>query len=143
MNPRSAGTRHELWNIIMSRTILMGLGCGFVFLGVIGIVLPIVPTTPFLILAAACFAKSSPRLHGWLLANRIFGPMLRNWQESRTIPRRAKWMATIMVLLVGTVSFLSLDAGWLRVLLVALLAPPLVLVLWLPVTGDPGPPAGE
>jgi len=65
----------------------------FVALGVVGAFLPILPTTPFIILAAACFARSSPRLEAWLLSHRVFGPLLRDWRERGAIPRHAKLAA--------------------------------------------------
>lgn len=59
-------------------------------LAVIGAVLPLVPTTPFLLVAAFAFARSSPRLHGWLVNHRRFGPLIRNWQDHGAISRRTK-----------------------------------------------------
>jgi uncharacterized membrane protein YbaN (DUF454 family) len=75
------------------RYVYLGLGLVFVALGVIGAFLPVLPTTPFLIVAAACFARSSPRLESWLLNHPQFGPMLRAWREHGAIPRKAKLMA--------------------------------------------------
>ncbi|MEZ5765618.1 MAG: YbaN family protein [Xanthobacteraceae bacterium] len=75
------------------RYVYLGLGLTFVALGVIGAFLPVLPTTPFLIVAAACFARSSPRLESWLLNHPQFGPMLRAWREHGAIPRKAKLMA--------------------------------------------------
>jgi uncharacterized membrane protein YbaN (DUF454 family) len=66
------------------------LGCFFVLLGFIGAVLPLMPTTVFLIAAAWAFGKSSPRLERWLLEHPKFGPMLLGWRENGVIPRRAK-----------------------------------------------------
>jgi len=77
----------------LMRGVFLVLGLGFVALGFIGIFLPVLPTTPFLILAAACFARSSERLEGWLLNHRHFGPLLRDWRARGAIPRKAKWMA--------------------------------------------------
>ncbi|ODA68616.1 Inner membrane protein YbaN [Methyloligella halotolerans] len=71
------------------------LGLIFVGIGAIGIVLPVLPTTPFLILAAACFTRSSPRLERWLLDHAHFGPLLRDWRERGAIPRRAKMLAVL------------------------------------------------
>lgn len=73
------------------RLVWLALGLLAVGLGVLGIFLPLLPTTPFMILAAACFARSSDRLHGWLLRHRLFGPMIVNWRQHRAIPRRAKY----------------------------------------------------
>ncbi|AJP74272.1 membrane protein [Sphingomonas hengshuiensis] len=65
----------------------------FVALGFLGALLPLVPTTIFLILAAGCFARSSPRLEAWLLDHPKFGPTLRAWREDGAIGPRAKMMA--------------------------------------------------
>ena len=77
----------------------MWAGLGFVFVGIggVGIVLPGLPTTPFLILAAACFARSSQRLYDKLLAHRMFGPLIRDYREGRGIPRRAKFLSLGMM----------------------------------------------
>jgi uncharacterized membrane protein YbaN (DUF454 family) len=59
-------------------------------IGLIGIVVPLLPTTPLMILAAACFARSSPRLHDWLWNHRVFGPAIRDWRQYRAISPFAK-----------------------------------------------------
>ncbi len=76
---------------------------GFVFLGLgaLGIVLPLLPTTPFVLLSAACFARSSERWHRWLLANETFGPMIRNWEDNRCISCRVKTIGILTLVLVG------------------------------------------
>lgn len=116
------------------RYLLVVLGLLFVGLGGLGIVLPGLPTTPFLLLAAACFAKSSPRLHAWLLANRVFGELIRNWQENRTIPRRAKVIGLITLFLVGSYSVYSLDNLSLRFFVLALLLLPSTILIRLKTT---------
>lgn len=80
--------------------------CGMVALalGVIGIFLPLLPTTPFLILAAACFARSSQRMHDWLYAHPKLGPSLRNWRDNRAISPKAKRMAVLAMILAFAVS---------------------------------------
>lgn len=76
---------------------------GFVFLGagIVGIFLPLLPTTPFVLLSAACFARSSEKWHGWLLASPTFGPMVRNWEERRCVSYRVKSVAIVSMLGVG------------------------------------------
>jgi hypothetical protein len=66
-------------------------------LGLIGVLLPLLPTTPFVLVSAFCFSRSSERLHGLLLCNRHFGPILREWEEHGVIPIKAKWVATVMM----------------------------------------------
>jgi len=80
---------------------------GFVLLGlgIIGMFLPLMPTTIFIILAAGCFARSNPRIEAWLLAHKRFGPMIVAWRAERAIPRRGKVMACIGMA-VGFVAFL-------------------------------------
>lgn len=77
----------------MMKGVYLFCGLGFLALGLIGIFLPILPTTPFLLVAAACFARSSTRLESWLLSHPVFGSLLRDWRERGAIPVRAKYMA--------------------------------------------------
>lgn len=72
---------------------LLAVGCGLA-----GIVLPLVPTTPFLLVAAYAFSRSSPALHDWLLSHPHCGPLIRNWRDHGAIPRRAKWMALCLMM---------------------------------------------
>ena len=76
-------------------------------LGVIGIVLPGLPTTPFILLAAWGAARGSQRLHDWMQTHRLFGPMIRDWEASGAVSRRAKWAATITMLVCAVVMFLT------------------------------------
>ncbi len=86
--------------IIKALWLSVGLVC--VGLGAIGMVLPILPTTPFLLAAAACFCKSSTRMYDWLLGNRWFGEYIRNYKEGRGLPIRTKITAlTVMWVTIG------------------------------------------
>ncbi|MEM7016606.1 MAG: YbaN family protein [Pseudomonadota bacterium] len=82
------------------------LGIFFVGLAILGVVLPLLPTTPFLLLAAGCFAKSSERWYRWLLSNATFGPMIRDWEENRCIQPRVKVIALVSMIGVGGTSIL-------------------------------------
>lgn len=66
-------------------------------LGLLGIFLPLLPTTPFVLLAAACFARGSERFHQWLLANPTFGPMVNEWERHRSLPYRTKVTAIVLM----------------------------------------------
>ena len=81
------------------KPVLFVLGWLFFSLGVIGAFLPILPTTPFLLLAALCFSKSSPRFHSWLLAMPVFGEAVQDWQSRRVIRTRAKILCASMLTL--------------------------------------------
>ncbi|MCJ7426202.1 MAG: YbaN family protein [Dehalococcoidales bacterium] len=74
----------------LKRRLLIAIGTICLAIGVIGIFTPILPTTPFLLLAAACYLRSSPRFHRWLMNNRIFGSYIRNFTEGRGIPIKVK-----------------------------------------------------
>lgn len=78
--------------------LLFILGWVSLVTGFIGIFLPILPTTPFVILSAYCFSKSSDKVHKWLLDLKLFGPMIRQWEKNKSIPIKAKLMATSMII---------------------------------------------
>ncbi len=81
-----------------ARILWLTLGCLAVATGALGVVLPLLPTTPFLLLAAYAFARSSPRLHRWLLEHKRFGPIIENWGRYGAISRRTKiWSVSAMV----------------------------------------------
>ncbi len=99
------------------------LGVFFLGTAVVGIVVPLLPTTPLVLVAAGCFAKSSPRTYQWLLESERFGPMIESWENSRCVPLRVKWIAVSMITLVGGSSvWFFVPAGWPKVAAAALLA---------------------
>ncbi|HMN94389.1 MAG TPA: YbaN family protein [Hydrogenophaga sp.] len=89
------------------RALLWLAGTISLALGLVGVVLPGLPTTPFVLLAAACYAKASPRLHAWLLNHRLTGPMLRDWEAHRSLTRRTKTVAVVSMLLMVSLSIWS------------------------------------
>lgn len=100
------------------KTILFILGWISVVLGVIGALLPIVPTTPFLILAAYLFSKSSPRVHSWLTSLPYFGDAIIDWETNRVIRPKAKMMSVFIIILIFATSiyFAKIHLG-LRIML--------------------------
>ena len=94
----------------MQRIILIIIGWLAVVLGTLGVVLPVLPTTPFILLAAWCFARSSPRFHAWLLYRSWFGSYLRFWQKHHAMPRGVKPRAILLILHVCHFSVVRPDA---------------------------------
>ena len=88
------------------KTVCIILGTVSLALGIIGIFLPLLPTTPFLLLTAALYFRGSPRLYQWLLNHKCLGPYIRNFRENRAIPLRAKVVS--IALMWGTMLYLSL-----------------------------------
>jgi uncharacterized membrane protein YbaN (DUF454 family) len=87
-------------------------------LGLLGIFLPLLPTTPFVLLAAACFARGSERFHQWLLANPTFGPMVNEWERHRSLPYRTKLTAIVLMSLTMAVSIVFFVRPlWLKIAL--------------------------
>jgi uncharacterized membrane protein YbaN (DUF454 family) len=126
------------------RGLLNAAGFACVGLGLLGIFLPLLPTTPFLLLAAACFARSSPRFHAWLLGNRTFGPLIHQWEKNRTIPRKTKWVAiALMSATLGASIVFFVKPLWLKGLL-ALFGLGLAIWLWrIPSTPPDAPQRDE
>ncbi len=79
------------------RLLFAGLGTLFVLLGIAGALLPVLPTTPFMLLAAACYARASTRFYNWLLNNPMFGPTILEWRRHRSIPWRVKLTAIALM----------------------------------------------
>ena len=110
------------------KIILAILGSLSFALAVAGIFLPLVPTTPLLLLAAALWVRSSERLHNWLINHRIFGKYIQNFRIHRAIPLRVKIYAVLMVwLTIGYCIFAVVDEFWWAQILMAVLA---IAITW-------------
>lgn len=120
----------------MQRIVLLSLGWLAIILGALGIVLPLLPTTPFVLLAAWCFARSSPRFHHWLLWRSPFGRYLRHWQQHQAMPPGAKGRAIALILVSFAVSIWLVKILWIRVMLGVMLCV-LLLMMWrIPVVAE-------
>jgi len=104
-------------------------------LGVVGIVLPGLPTVPFVLLSAYAAARGSARLHAWLLAHPRFGPMIRDWERERAVARRAKWLATATMALASVVMFATAPRWWMAATGTGIMA---VVGAWLWCRPEPG-----
>lgn len=100
------------------KALLVAAGSLCIVLAVLGVFLPLLPTTPFLLLASACYVRSSERLHGWLMGNRLLGGYIRNFKERRGIPVRAKVTTVVLLWLPLLYSVYRLDIFWLELGLV-------------------------
>ncbi len=103
-------------------------------LGVIGIVVPGLPTTPFVLVAAWAAARGSTRLHDWLQAHRIFGPIIRDWESNGAVSRRAKWSATIMMVICAIIVFLTAPKWWMAAIATAIMS---IVSTWLWLRPEP------
>lgn len=124
MDPAEAPQDHSAQvrkhDSLLVRCVLVGLGTLFVALGVIGIFLPLLPTTPFLLLAAACYARASTRFYNGLLNNRTFGPLIREWRAHRSLPWRVKVTTIAMMsLTLGASIVFFVQGTWLKLALAA------------------------
>lgn len=105
-------------------------------LGLIGVVLPGLPTVPFVLLSAYAAARGSRRLHVWLLSHRQFGPMIRDWQDQGAVSRRAKWLATTMMSACAVIMFLTAPAIWMAATGTTIMT---VVATWLWLRPEPRP----
>ena len=83
----------------LAQYLYITVGWLFLGLGFIGIFLPLLPTTPFVLLAAFCFSRGSTTLHRWILEQKTFGPMIRDWNQHGIIRLRVKWTSAILIVL--------------------------------------------
>lgn len=105
------GSRHHRRPVPV-RLLYAGMGTLFVLLGGLGVFMPVLPTTPFLLLAAACYARSSRRVYRWLLQQPHFGPLISEWREHRSMPYRARRKALLLIALSFGVSIVFFVPRW-------------------------------
>ena len=114
------------------RFIWLFVGLSAVGVGAVGVVVPLLPTTPFLLVAAFAFARSSERLTNWLQEHRIFGPLIDNWHRDGSIDRRSKWSAMIVIVATPVITWL-LDAPlWIVACQIVVLSGSAVFILTRP-----------
>lgn len=102
----------------LKQGLLVSIGILAVGLGSVGVFVPLLPTTPFLLLAAACFIRSSDRLYVWLIHHRWFGSYIRNYREHHAVTLRAKIVTlTLLWGVIGTSAVFAVAAWWMRALL--------------------------
>ncbi|MDD5299227.1 MAG: YbaN family protein [Gallionella sp.] len=115
--------------LLWVRLAFAALGTLFLLTGIVGVFLPILPTTPFLLLATACYARSSRRFYNWLMNHPAFGPLIVEWRTYRSIPRKIKLVAVItMTLTFGSSILFFVHDGRLQL---ALTAFGLAMAIWL------------
>lgn len=105
----------------IKRIALLGAGWLAVGLGSAGVFLPLLPTTPFLLLAAACFARSSRRFYDWLMNHKLLGRYVRDYISGRGLPRRAQWTSILLLwLTIGISAVFFVSINWVRLLLLVI-----------------------
>ena len=107
----------------LPRRLWIAAGTLFLVIGTVGIILPLLPTTPFLLVAAACYSRGSERLYKWLLGNRWFGKFIKDYLEKRAIPVKAKVLAiSVIWLTIGASVFLAVHVLPVKIVLVVIAA---------------------
>ena len=110
---------------------ILSLGCG-----IAGTVLPLVPTTPFVLVSVFAFAKSSPRLHNWLINHPKFGPLIQNWQQHGAIDRRTKTIALTVMVLTPIVTWLIGASSLVVIIQIIVLSCSAIFIVTRPETGS-------
>ncbi|ADY82843.1 MULTISPECIES: YbaN family protein [Acinetobacter] len=106
----------------------------FITLGIIGAILPGMPTTVFLILAAWAASKGWPQMDDWLLNHPKYGPTLRDWRTNGTVPRKAKWIASIMMAISGLIMLFTSAPLWVKIFTDTTM---LIVAVWLWLRPEP------
>lgn len=126
----------ELLTSRLGRIVYGLLGFLFLGLGIAGYILPVLPGTVFILLAAGAFFRSNERMYRWVLTHPRFGPMIRDYRAGHGIRRRIKAYAITLIVISVGLSALAIDGVWLRVFLVALAACGVAFILTRPTTED-------
>ncbi len=105
----------------VARLALFVFGVLFIVIGIIGAFVPILPTTPFILLAAWCFLKSSEKAHRWIYSHSVFGEPLKNWKENRAISRSSKLISITMIFISSAHIYMTISNFWIRYILLAVL----------------------
>jgi uncharacterized membrane protein YbaN (DUF454 family) len=121
----------------IKKYILITVGLLFVAIGALGIFIPGLPTTIFMILAAYCFIRSSNRLYNWVITNKLFGAQVKNFIETRSIPLRGKVHSITVMWIMGALSVYLLNAMlWIKILIIVLMIIGTVIILSYPTSKD-------
>jgi uncharacterized protein len=120
----------------LRRGLYLALAYVALALGLVGIVVPGLPTTPFILLAAWAAARGSERLHRWMRAHRVFGPMIVDWERNGAVSRRAKWFATLTMVASAVLFFFTAPKLWMAATGTAIMA---VVAVWLWLRPEPQP----
>ena len=114
-NSKQSGKKSNL----LLKWILITMGTIFVGIGIIGIFIPILPTTPFLLLAAACYARSSTRFYNWLINNKLIGTYIKNYREGKGVPLKVKVFTILLLWITILFSvFFILLISWIKIILI-------------------------
>ncbi len=130
MSEEALEARLNLSRSPLIRAVFIGLGFGFLALGLVGVFLPVLPTTPFVLLAAACFARGSRRFYRRLLNNAYFGSYIRAWYLDRVIPLRAKVAATAALAITIPLSIIYFIPVPIAKVIVGLIAVGVLVYIW-------------
>lgn len=114
---------------LVTRWLLLAFSILCLGLGIVGLFLPVMPTVVFILLAAWAAARSSPKLEAWMLRHKVFGPMLKDWNDGGYVSRRAKWMATLVMSGSAFITWVFVTKAWVMWMVWGILAGVLVY-LW-------------
>jgi len=115
---------------IVQNHLLIIFGWICILLAILGVILPVLPTTPFLIAALVFFSKSSPRFHQMLLNNKSFGPILRQWEQNKSMSRQTKYKASTLIVLSFSITIAIFYHNTQYVLLLIAMASVLLFLVW-------------